>query len=99
MDASSDASQRDSQESPEQTGWPWPYPNMTLPPYNTIPIGYPTWPPNPPFWFPNSPSYIPETAAPCMPTQAYPGMDYVPVAMHNLPWPMWPHQPGKNIHC
>ena len=97
-DNNMDANQREFQERLEQACWPWPYPNMTLPPYNTIPIGYPTWPPNPPFWFPNSPSYMPETAtAPYMPTQAFPGMDYHSV--NNFPWPMFPHQPGKKYYC
>ena len=83
------------QERLEQACWPWPYPNVALPPYNTIPIGYPTWPPNPHYWFPNSTSYMPETTANAyMPGQAFPSMEYQP-NFSNFPWPMLPPQPGK----
>ena len=38
---------REFQERLEQACWPcqWRYPNLPLPPYHTIPIGYPTLPP------------------------------------------------------
>jgi hypothetical protein len=81
---------RELQERVEQACWPWPYPNLPLPPYNTIPIGYPTWPPSPQYWYPNSTSYMPETATnPYMP--GFSGMEYPA----NFPWPMLPHQQGK----
>ena len=87
---------RDVQERLEQACWQWPYvyPNLPSPPYNTIPIGYPTWPPSPQYWFPipNTTSLMPETTtSQYIQPQAFPGMEY----QANLPWAMLPHPQGK----
>jgi hypothetical protein len=55
---------REFQERMEQACWPCPWPysysNLVLPPYHTVPIGYPTWPHNPQYRFSNSTAYLPE---------------------------------------
>ena len=73
----------------QQACWPWGPNYFSLPPYNTVPIGYPTW-----LSTPNWTSYMPDTATnPYM--QGFSGMEYPT----NLPWPitMLPHQQGKNF--
>lgn len=86
---------RDFRERLEQACWPWPYPNYTVPPapYNSVPIGYPTWAPHS-HWFLNGPasSYFHEPAFhPYMQHHALPGMsDY----HGSYPWHFFPHQPG-----
>lgn len=84
---------REFQERLEQPCWPCPYPNLPIPPYNTLPIAYPGWPPNPQYWFPNSTAYMPDTPLNpySMQGQAFPGMEY-----RNYPWPMFAHQQGKS---
>ena len=73
----------------QQACWPWSPNYFSLPPYNTVPIGYPTW-----LSTPNWTSYMPDTATnPYM--QGFSGMEYPA----NLPWPitMLPHQQGKKF--
>ena len=73
----------------QQACWSWGPNYFSLPPYNTVPIGYPTWLSNP-----NWTSYMPDTATNSY-MQGFSGMEYPA----NLPWPitMLPHQQGKNF--
>ena len=81
---------REFQERLEQACWPcqWRYPNLPLPPYHTIPIGYPTLPPDLQYSTP----YPPEIS-----TNPYKAQFTAEYQANFSSWPMamLPQQEGK----